>query len=136
MALFRLFAASATALLVGACGHALPNLEGFDSAAWRRDTYACQNQRGKQVAALNRYKEQLYGARIAEIDDLLGRPDEEELSAQTEKTYYYYIEPGTQCSPAHQRSSANKLTLRFGPLGVVTEVLYERPLPISAPPAG
>lgn len=118
------------ALLISACGHALPELAGFDSAAWRRDTYACQNQRAHQVPILNRYREQLYGTRIADIDALLGRPDEEELSAQTEKTYYYYIEPGTQCTPAHQRSSANKLTLRFGPLGVVTEVLYERPLAI------
>jgi hypothetical protein len=131
MHLFRFFAASAATLLVSACGHALPEFEGFDSAAWRRDTYACQNQRARQLPIINRYWEQLYGARIADIDALFGRPDEEELSAQTEKTYYYYIEPGTQCTPAHQRSTANKLALRFGPLGVVTEVLYERPLGVS-----
>jgi hypothetical protein len=133
MHLFRFFAVGAATLLISACGHALPELEGFDSAAWRRDTYACQNQRAQQLPIINRYWEQLYGARIADIDALLGRPDEEELSAQTEKTYYYYIEPGTQCTPAHQRSTANKLTLRFGPLGVVTEVLYERPLGVAVP---
>lgn len=133
MHLFRFLAVSVTAVLVSACGHALPELAGFDSAAWRRDTYACQNQRARQVGILNRYREQLYGARIADIDALLGRPDEEELSAQTEKTYYYYLEPGTQCAPAHQRSSANKLALRFGPLGVVTEVLYDRPPATLAP---
>lgn len=131
MYLFRCFAIGAAALLSTACGHSLPELPGFDSTAWRRDPYACQNQRAALVPALNRHRELLYGARIADIDALLGRPDEEELSEQTEKTYYYYIEPGTQCNPEHARSAANKLTLRFGPLGVVTEVLYERPLAIK-----
>ncbi|MBC6608045.1 hypothetical protein H8B13_14555 [Hymenobacter sp. BT188] len=132
MHLFRVFAAGAATLFLTACGHALPKIEGFDDAAWRSDPYACQNKRAAQLPALNRYRDQLYGARIASIDNLLGRPDEEELSAQTEKTYYYYVEPGTQCEPSHQRSSANKITLRFGPLGVVTEVLYERPLAVPA----
>lgn len=133
MLFVRSLVVGAITLLLSACGHSLPELKGFDSAAWRRDPYACKNQRARQLPVLNRYREQLYGARIASIDALLGRPDEEELSAQTEKTYYYYIEPGTQCEPAHQRSTANKLTLRFGPLGVVTEVLYERPLSIATP---
>lgn len=132
MHLFRFFAAGAATLLLTACGHSLPTMEGFDDAAWRSDPYACQNKRAAQLPALNRYRDQLYGARIANIDNLLGRPDEEELSAQTEKTYYYYVEPGTQCEPSHRRSTANKLTLRFGPLGVVTEVLYERPLALPA----
>ncbi|WP_133272972.1 hypothetical protein [Hymenobacter radiodurans] len=133
MHLFRFFVAGAATLLVSACGHTLPKMEGFDDAAWRSDPYACLNKRAAQLPALNRYRDQLYGARIASIDKILGRPDEEELSAQTEKTYYYYVEPGTQCEPSHQRSTANKLTLRFGPLGVVTEVLYERPL--AVPPS-
>ena len=43
------------------------------------------------------------------------------------KTYYYYLEPGTQCGPRHERSRANKLSIHFGPTGTVTGVLYERP---------
>ncbi|MCB2376917.1 hypothetical protein LGH70_04950 [Hymenobacter sp. BT635] len=72
-------------------------------------------------------RELIYGTRADDIDALFGRPDEEELSAQTEKVYFYYLEPGSQCEPSHQRSGANKLVLRFGPLGTVTEVLFERP---------
>ena len=132
MRLLRFFVAGTATLFLSACGHSLPTIEGFNDEAWRSDPYACMNKRAAQLTALNRYREQLYGARIASIDALLGRPDEEELSAQTEKTYYYYVEPGTQCLPGHQRSSANKFTLRFGPLGVVTEVLYERPLPVPS----
>ena len=115
-------------LLLG-CGHDLPaQLPGFDSAAWRRDHYACLNLRAAQLPALLGARNQFYDARANAIDKLLGHPDEEELRAQTEKVYYYYLTPGTQCQPAHQRSTAPKLSLRFGPLGTVTEILVD-PLP-------
>ncbi|TGE14400.1 hypothetical protein [Hymenobacter elongatus] len=121
-------------LLINACGHSLPELPGFDAAAWRRDPYACTDQRRNQLPALQQHRELLYGTRADAIGALFGRPDEEELSEQTEKTYFYYLEPGSQCAPSHQRSTANKLILRFGPLGTVTEILYERPA-IMQPPA-
>ena len=115
--------------LLAACGHDLPKqLPGFDAAAWARDPYACQNQRAAQLPALLAVREQLYEARANSINQLLGHPDEEELRAQTEKVYYYYLAPGTQCEPAHRRSAAPKLSLRFGPLGTVTEILAD-PLP-------
>lgn len=113
-------------VLLSGCGHSLPEIPGFAAEVWRRDPYACQNRRQAQLPALQQHRELLYGTRADEIDALFGRPDEEELSEQTEKLYFYYLEPGTQCEPAHQRSAANKLVLRFGPLGTVTEVLYER----------
>ena len=56
---------------------------------------------------------------------LLGQPDEEELRAGTEKVYYYYLEPGTQCDGRHLRSGAPSFSLRFGPIGTVTEVLSD-----------
>lgn len=131
MSVSRLLSALFCTVFLTACGHAVPKLPGFDAAAWRRDTYACQNQRQSQLNILQQHKELLYGTRADDIDAFFGRPDEEELSEQTEKIYFYYLEPGTQCEPAHQRSTANKLVLRFGPLGTVTEVLYERAIPQS-----
>ena len=121
-------------LLVGAgllagCGHALPRIPGFDAAAWRADPYACRNQRGDAVPTLLRVKEQLYEARADDVNALLGPPDEEELRANTEKVYYYYLAAGTQCAAGHARSAAPKLSLRFGPLGTVTEVLADPVLP-------
>ncbi|MCB2410031.1 hypothetical protein [Hymenobacter lucidus] len=132
MSVSRLLPALFCTLLLTACGHALPELPGFDAAIWRRDTYACQNQRQSQLNTLQKHKELLYGTRADDIDAFFGRPDEEELSEQTEKIYFYYLEPGPQCEPSHQRSTANKLVLRFGPLGTVTEVLFERPI-VQAP---
>lgn len=117
-------AALGSACLVG-CGHALPQIPGFDAATWRADPYACKNQRRAAVPALLQAKEQLYEARANDVNALLGPPDEEELRAGTEKVYYYYLEPGTQCSGRHARSGAPCISLRFGPLGTVTEVLSD-----------
>lgn len=111
--------------LLGGCGHALPQLPGFDAPAWRADPYACRDQRRAALPALAQSKEHLYEARADDVTALLGQPDEEELRAGTEKVYYYYLEPGSQCSGRHTRSGAACLSLRFGPLGTVTEVLTD-----------
>lgn len=112
-------------LLLAGCGHALPRLPGFDAATWRADPYACRDQRRNAVPALAQGREQLYEARADDVTALLGPPDEEELRAGTEKVYYYYLEPGTQCNGRHARSGAACLSIRFGPIGTVTEVLTD-----------
>jgi len=115
----------AAAALLSSCGHALPRIPNFDAAQWRSDPYACQNRRQAALPALLQAKEQLYEARANDVTALLGPPDEEELRAGTEKVYYYYLVPGSQCQGRHVRSGAPCLSLRFGPLGTVTEVLSD-----------
>ena len=119
---FFLVAAGST---LGGCGHALTEIPGFDAVAWRADPYACHDQRRAAVPALLRAREHLYEARADDVNALMGPPDEEELRANTEKVYYYYLEPGSQCAPGHVRSAAPCISLRFGPLGTVTEVLTD-----------
>ena len=87
-------AVGAALLATAGCGHSLPELPGFDAAAWRRDPYACRNQRAQLLPALLKAKSQLYEARANDVTTLLGPPDEEELRAQTEKIYLYYLRPG------------------------------------------
>ncbi|MBO0359078.1 hypothetical protein J0X19_14050 [Hymenobacter sp. BT186] len=100
----------------------------MNTAIWVQDTYGCQNKRSEQAKAIINQKGQLYGKTTATVERLLGRPDEEELAEQTEKTYYYYLESGPQCEAGHPRSAANKLAIHFGAIGTVTEILTERPL--------
>ncbi|WP_375436065.1 hypothetical protein [uncultured Hymenobacter sp.] len=128
MLLYRLSLLSVCLLLLTACGRSRPVLPGLDTTTWRQDPYGCRNLRAVQAKSFLKAKEQLYGNTTATIEELLGRPDEEELAEQTEKTYYYYLVPGPQCEPGHQRSGVNKLSIHFGALGTVTEVLTERPL--------
>jgi hypothetical protein len=111
--------------LLGSCGHSLPRLPGLDAAAWRADPYACKSLRAAQLPAIMQHREQLYEARANDVTALLGHPDEEELRAGTEKVYFYYLEAGSQCDARHQRSTAPRLSIRFGPLGTVTEVLAD-----------
>ena len=124
-------AIACTGLLPG-CGHALPQIPGFDAAAWRADPYACRDQRRAALPALVSSRERLYEARANDVTALLGQPDEEELRAGTEKVYYYYLEPGTQCEGRHARSGAACLSIRFGSVGTVTEVLTD-PLAATVP---
>ena len=128
MLLYRFFSLSVCLVLVAACGRSRPVLPGLDRATWRQDPYGCRNLRAAQARSFLEAKEQLYGSTTATIEELLGRPDEEELAEQTEKTYYYYLVPGPQCEPNHRRSGVNKLSIHFGALGTVTEVLTEQPL--------
>jgi len=121
----HLLAVAVFPLLLSACGHDLRAIPGFDAAAWRQDAYACRNQRTALLPTLLQHRNLLYDTRTDAIDALLGHPDENELSEQTEKIYIYYVAPGAQCTPRHPRSPASKLRLRFSPTGIVSEVLYQ-----------
>jgi hypothetical protein len=127
----RLAALLATSWLAS-CGHALPKIPGFEAAAWRADPYACRGQRAKLLPPLMAARASLYDARADDVTALLGQPDEEELQVQTEKVYFYYLLPGSQCGPRHPRSAAPRLSLHFGPLGTVTEFIVD-PLGAAAP---
>lgn len=111
-------------VLLSGCGHSLPDFPDFDSTTWRRDTYGCQNKRVPLLRVLEKHRNELYGARISAIDALLGHPDEEELSEQSEKVYIYYITTGPQCVASHPRAAGPRLVLRFGATGTLTESLY------------
>ncbi|MFD2787259.1 hypothetical protein [Hymenobacter rubripertinctus] len=110
------------------CGHNLPELPDFDSAAWRADPYGCRNQRAALLPVLARHRNDLFEARINDITAVLGHPDEEELGEQSDKVYIYYVTPGPQCGPGHPRAARNRVMLRSGATGTVTEVI----LPVLA----
>lgn len=110
-------------LLLGGCGHALPPLPDFDAARWRNDPYGCKNQRAALLPVIEKHRDVLYGARINDIVALFGHPDEEELGEQSDKIYIYYVTSGMQCAQGHPRASHNRLRIRSGATGTVTELL-------------
>ena len=114
---------AAAVLVFSGCGHDLPQLPDFDSAAWRADPYGCQNRRAALLPVLAKHRNDLFQARINDITNLLGHPDEEELGEQSDKVYIYYLTPGPQCAPGHPRSVRNRVMLRSGATGTVTEVI-------------
>ncbi|AHJ97665.1 hypothetical protein Hsw_2070 [Hymenobacter swuensis DY53] len=105
------------------CGHDLPALPGFNAATWRADSYGCQNQRRQLLPILEKHRNALYGSRINDITALLGHPDEEELGEQSDKVYIYYVAPGMHCAPGHPRSGSNRMLLRSGATGTITEII-------------
>jgi hypothetical protein len=119
-ALFVLF----TGLVLTGCGHSLPDFPDFDGNKWRHDPYGCENKRQTLLPMLAKHRDELFGARISAIDALLGHPDEEELSEQSEKVYIYYITKGPQCVTGHPRANGPRLILRFGATGALTESLF------------
>jgi hypothetical protein len=120
-----LLSSASLVLLLSGCGHSLTTIPGFQPAAWKADTYACKGQRAALLPPILAARAQLYEARADDVTALLGQPDEEELQANTEKVYYYYLTPGPQCGPRHPHANGPRLTLHFGPLGTVTEVLSD-----------
>ena len=121
--LFRPAAGLALLLALAGCGHDLPELPGFNAAAWRADQYGCRNQRSSLLPILEKHRNDLYGARINDVTALLGHPDEEELGEQSDKVYIYYVAPGPQCDANHPRSASNRVFMRSGATGTVTEII-------------
>ncbi|RSK45240.1 hypothetical protein [Hymenobacter rigui] len=117
-----IFFLAGTLALFG-CGHALPSIPEFNSTTWRADQYGCRDQRAALLPVLEKHRNDLYGARINDITALLGHPDEEELGEQSDKVYIYYVAPGMHCATGHPRSARNRLLIRSGATGTVTEVI-------------
>ncbi len=113
----------AVAGALAGCGHALPDLPDFDSATWKADPYGCRNQRAALVPILEKHRADLFEARVNDITNLLGHPDEEELGEQSDKVYIYYVTPGLHCQPGHPRSARPRVMLRSGATGTVTELI-------------
>ena len=109
-------------LLLAGCGHALPDIPGFAAPAWRADRYACGGHRAALLPSLLAARPRLLEARANDVTAVLGPPDEEELLANTEKVYHYYLVPGPQCGPRRPHSGGPRVSIHFGPLGTVTEV--------------
>ena len=114
-------------LLFASCG--VPDsLKGFDSETWKNDRYACDGKRQAMTGELEKIRRELYGKKEYVVRNLLGKPDSESLLERNQRIYYYYLEPGTQCTDKNRLSEANWVEVRINPTGKVSEVSYKNPL--------
>lgn len=107
-----------------ACDKPLPTLEGIDAAQWARDKNACGDARHSMADAIDREKEKLLGLDQIQIVQLLGNPDQNELSTRNQKFFYYYLEPSPAC-PTATDTTAARLAIRFNAVGLAKEVAVQ-----------
>lgn len=105
------------------CDKPLPTLEGMDLEQWRQDKNACGKVRTGMRDAVDSQKEKLLALDQMQVVELLGRPDQNELSSRSQKFFYYFIEPGPSCGTSD--SAAVRLVIRFNAVGLAKEVAVE-----------
>lgn len=105
------------------CDKPLPTLEGMDLEQWRQDKNACGKVRTGMRDAIDSQMEKLLALDQMQVVELLGRPDQNELSSRSQKFFYYFIEPGPACGRSD--SAALRLVIRFNAVGLAKEVAVE-----------
>ncbi len=108
-----------------ACGKPLPTLEGIDKTLWETDKSGCGNVRITMVNSIKAEKEKLLGLGQLDVVELLGRPDQNELTSRSQKIFYYFLEPGPLCEHATD-SLSQRLAIRFNAMGLAKEVAVVR----------
>jgi hypothetical protein len=110
--------------LIFSCGKPLPSLEGIDLGKWKEDKNGCNSFRGASRETLDKQKEKLLALDEMQIVELLGRPDQNELSTRNQKFFYYFLAPSEACPGDHQ-AHPERLIIRFNALGLAKEVMIE-----------
>ena len=113
--------------LIWACSEPA-RIPGFDSEKWQQDKKACQDTRRQMTPEFEHIRRDLYGRTEAEIKDILGKPDGEQLMSRGQRVFIYYLEPGAQCEQRNKLSDANRAEVRFNALNKVSEITYLRPI--------
>ncbi|GAB3533238.1 hypothetical protein GCM10027443_18410 [Pontibacter brevis] len=108
-------------------------LRSFDSETWKEDRYACEGKRVELADDFEEIRKALYGRKEYVLRNLLGKPDHEELLERNQRNYFYYLEPGTQCTDRTMLSEANRVEVRINSLGKVSEITYTRPVNAAKP---
>jgi hypothetical protein len=111
------------ALLTG-CSKPSPTLQNFDAEKWNADKNGCNGNRKQLESILESQLKTLLGYTELELVELLGRPDQNELSKRNQKFYFYFIDPSPICG-GKVDSIGKKLTIRFTAMGIAKEVLIE-----------
>ena len=103
------------------CGKSLPSFEGVNLNQWKEDKFGCSGKRIVDWETLKEQTDKLKGLSEAEIIEVMGRPDHNELYKRNQKFYHYFVEGARECARA-DTTNQKLLSIRFNAMGYAKEV--------------
>lgn len=111
------------------CSSPPDRIGNLDLAKWRSDRGGCKGVRKTMEGDFRKIESEILGKPIDEIGEMFGRPDIHQLGGRSQKFYVYFWEKGVHCDDITQKSSAQKVILRFNAVGLLSEITFQaRPL--------
>ena len=114
--------------LFASCTHK-PDLNGLDVALFKNDRGACKGDRLQQIAWLKANKVTWKAVSSNDVEDILGKPDIQQLADRNQEYYIYYLETGPHCADIKTASSAKSMAFRFSAIGLATEITFQKGIP-------
>jgi hypothetical protein len=98
-------------------------LQKFDSSSWIQDKNGCAGIRLAMKEDILKSKYRMRGMKASEIEELLGKPDAQELYKRNQRYYIYFIEPGPDCTTDKENDTL-ALFVRFTAVGIASEFTF------------
>jgi hypothetical protein len=106
-----------------------PDLSGFDVEAFKKDRGGCAGTREKQIDWLKTHKMTWKGVSSNDLEDILGKPDIQQLADRNQEYYIYFLEKGPHCYNIKNASTERTMAFRFSAMGLTTEITFQQGLP-------
>ena len=110
------------------CTHK-PDLNGLNVALFKMDRGGCNGDRVQQIAWLKTHKMTWKGVSSNDMEDILGKPDIQQLADRNQEYYIYFLERGDHCAKITNPSQAKTMAFRFSAIGLATEITFQNGLP-------
>jgi len=97
--------------------------------AFKKDRGGCAGTREKQIDWLKTHKMTWKGVSSNDLEDILGKPDIQQLADRNQEYYVYFLEKGEHCENIKNPSTARTMAFRFSAMGLTTEITFQQGLP-------
>ena len=98
-------------------------------ALFKSDRGGCKGDRLQQMAWLKSNKMTWKAVSSNDVEDILGKPDIQQLADRNQEYYIYFLEKGEQCIKITNPSQAKTMAFRFSAIGLATEITFQNGLP-------
>lgn len=125
----RILTAFALLFLISVSCTNQPDLTGLDVESFKKDRGSCGGTREKQIDWLKTHKMTWKGVSSNDLEDILGKPDIQQLADRNQEYYVYFLEKGPHCDKITNPSQAHTMAFRFSAMGLTTEITFQQGLP-------